>query len=252
VVAERSEPVLVLGVDLASRAERTAACLIEWSAGRGRVRALRQPADDEVIHALAEGATRVAIDAPLGWPTAFVDAVMGHGRGDDWSSAMVRSLRFRDTDAHVYEQVGWWPLSVSTDLIGIVAFRAARLLTLLEPGVARDGSGRILEVYPAAAMARWDLPHRGYKGAAGTGIRTVIVDGLDRVADVELAAHRPALIASDDLVDALVAALVGVAAELGRVDPIPDGSSAVARIEGWIRLPAPEGLRSTGTGSRRG
>lgn len=44
----------------------------------------------------------------------------------------VRDLSYRLTDLFVRDAAGLWPLSVSTDRIGIVAFRAARLLADLE------------------------------------------------------------------------------------------------------------------------
>jgi hypothetical protein len=73
----------------------------------------------------------------------------------------------------VANRVGRAPLSVSTDLIGVVALRAALLLdpyaraTKRKP-VRRDGLGPVAEVYPAAEG--WiHIPKRaaGLAGLAG-------------------------------------------------------------------------------------
>jgi hypothetical protein len=66
----------------------------------------------------------------------------------------------------VLAEAGVNPLSVSADRIAHAAFRCAGLLARLaalgEP-VDRAGSGVVVEVYPAAALRRLGLTHRGYK-----------------------------------------------------------------------------------------
>ena len=92
---------------------------------------------------------------------------------------MRESLRHRTTDLFVRSlDLGSTPLSVSSDLIGVVAMRGAWLQSAwaqrwgrLEP---RDGSGRLVETYPAAALRAWGfLPRRGvrYKGGGAEGAR---------------------------------------------------------------------------------
>jgi hypothetical protein len=85
----------------------------------------------------AEGCERVGIDAPFGWPAAFVAMMARHhgALGDaaggsvvgvpEWSPAQRDQLRFRRTDVVVRGALGRWPLSVSSDLIAIVAMRCA-------------------------------------------------------------------------------------------------------------------------------
>jgi predicted nuclease with RNAse H fold len=236
-----------LGIDLASIPKRTAACLLEWDAVVGRIIELRQPVDDDAVLELAEGAELVAIDAPFGWPAPFVEAVSGHATGDAWPTTSTRELAYRRTDKHVAAAVGWWPLSVSTDRIGIVAFRAARLHALLRPGsTARDGSDGVVEVYPAAALHRWSLPHRSYKRPEGAAERSRIVAALPVAATLDLNGYEEALAASDDQLDAVVAALAAVAKHVGAVDPIPAELADAARVEGWIWLPSGAPLRSDG------
>ena len=234
-----------LGIDLASDAKRTAACLLDWTHGAGRILALRRPLDDALAVELARDTELVAIDAPFGWPSPFVGAVSGHARRETWPDVTTRDLSYRRTDQRVAAEVGWWPLSVSTDRIGIVAFRAARLQALLRPSAepARNGSTGVIEVYPAAALHRWGLPHRRYKRPEGRAERARILDGLQSVATLDLAGHEVDLLDSADQLDALVASLVAVAKHLGCVDPLAAGDAPRARIEGWIWLPMGTSLK---------
>lgn len=102
---------------------------------------------------------------------------------------------------------------------------------------SRDGSGRIAEVYPAAALKLWGLPHRGYK----TGVESrqggaVLVDRLLEVTPwLQWGDFAEACRESDDTLDAVAAALVARAVAIGATAP-PE-SSAPADSEGWIHLP---------------
>ena len=64
-----------------------------------------------------------------------------------------------------------------------------------------------------------------------------IVEGLPAITALDLAGRKPDLVESDDQLDALVAALVAVAKNLGQVDPLADTDADAARTEGWIWLP---------------
>ncbi len=249
----------ILGVDLASVAERTAACRL----GRGpdglRVLGVESGCTDDRIVDLAAGARVVAIDAPLGWPEPFLRAVSAYAAGDAWRwpepirtlppgkegeearREATRLLRFRATDFDVHEKTGIWPLSVSSDLIGIVAFRAAGLCTRLRWGSpARDGSTDVIEAYPAAALQTWGIDRSGYKEPGARAKRGEILDALIRRHELEIGGFREALVADDDCLDALVAALVGDAYADKRTEPIPPEHEERARTEGWIHLPHQE------------
>ena len=170
-----------LGVDLAADPRKTAACLIDWSRLTVEV---TTPATDEDLVGLVGSVDLTGIDVPLGWPDEFVAAITEHHAGRSWPVADSSSvagrerLRHRRTDVAL-RQAGDRPLSVSTDLIGVVALRAAGLQQrFLDAGleVDRSGlSGSVAEVYPAAALRFWELPSRGYKGAAHAEERHAIV-----------------------------------------------------------------------------
>jgi hypothetical protein len=123
----------------------------------------------------------------------------------------------------VHEHTGKWPLSVSTDRIGITAFRAARLLSTTTKD--RTGGGKYVEVYPRAARDRYELDRS--------------VDGLLRDAPwLELDDDAATLCSeSEHCFDAVIASLVARAAAIGACEPIPDGDIDAARREGWIALP---------------
>jgi hypothetical protein len=123
---------ITLGIDLSSKRDDTAACLIEWEPDRAsHVAEPEKRCDDprlcQLIAEASEGskASAIGIDAPFGWPDGFSAAVA------EWTSkvwteneAFRKSLRFRTTDLFVQRMTKLWPLSVSTSLIALPAMRA--------------------------------------------------------------------------------------------------------------------------------
>jgi predicted nuclease with RNAse H fold len=216
-----------LGIDLASQPKSTGACLVEWRDGRAAAQVVPGPLDDALLAGRASGADVVAIDAPLGWPDDFVAAVTAYHRGEPWPAGDLLSLRYRLTDRTVASMTGVRPLSVSSDLIGVCAFRAARLRSMF-PAV---------EVYPAGALRVWGLPATGYKGLRGAPVRREIVAGVLRRCPW-LTVDEAALIRRDHDLDALLSALVAGAVATGRSHPPPADATDVAAREGWIHLPS--------------
>ncbi|MCB1026950.1 MAG: DUF429 domain-containing protein [Microthrixaceae bacterium] len=238
------------GVDLAADPKRTALCTIDWSTGE--VELSDAPVGDDAIVALAHRAALSGWDVPLGWPDAFVAALGEHHPGPAAGEGVTeagpdarRLMRYRLTDRRFagHSPNGRWPLSVSTDLIGVPALRAAALQRrVCDEGLIVDRSGTagvVAETYPAGTLAAWALPSRGYKGAAGRDVRAGLVDrlaeALPRLEWTE--ALRASMVASDDRLDALVCALVARSVATGRGTPPPSADVAVARREGWIHVP---------------
>ncbi|WP_370531340.1 DUF429 domain-containing protein [Nakamurella sp. PAMC28650] len=193
----------------------------------------------------SEGAEVVGIDCPLGWPAPFTDLLLAQrsgvvdpGVGDSIETR--RSLAFRRTDFDVHTRTGRWPLSVSADLIGYPAMRAAGLLAALaETGKVLRRSGidsAVAEVYPAASLSLWGLTSRGYK--ADPVLRSALISQLLAAAPwLDLSAGLALCRWSDDAFDAVVAALVAGAVLVGRTSAPPEADVVVADEEGWIRLP---------------
>jgi predicted nuclease with RNAse H fold len=233
-----------VGIDLAAQPAGTAACRLVFGEHEARVEVLRAGLTDDDLDALRDGARVVGIDSPFGWPRAFARAVGAWSAGEEWpAGAEARDLRFRATDRDVQRRTGLWPLSVSTDRIGVCAFRCAALLDRW--GVwDRAGAGGVAEVYPAAALRWWALPSRGYKASdpGAPEVRAGLVAELRArcpwlVLDDEQAA---ACAATHDLLDALVCALLARAVDAGATTPPPAELAALAREEGWIHVPSGE------------
>jgi len=231
-----------LGIDLAAEPTRTAACLIEWHPGQAVVQDLLTGCDDQKLLMMIGEADRVGIAAPFGWPDAFINAITLHHSFGRWPGPDRKSLRFRASDRFVTDLTGLWPLSVSTDRIGVTAMRCAYLLDQLKQGgvpVDRSGVGKIMEVYPAAALKIWDFDPRRYKQTVGREnlllLVKSLVDGRPWLTLPEKTRRRCE--ESDDAFDALIASFVTRAVAVGRTHmPAPEQVEQVTR-EGWIHMP---------------
>lgn len=227
----------LIGVDLGAQPARTSICEMAWS-DRAVVVAVESTVDDDLIVEWCDGADAIGIDSPFGWPVGFVDLVHRHGtRSSTFVETTSEELRMRRSDVFAWSETGKQPLSVSTDKLGIVAFRCIRLLERLR-GTAFDRSGTegIYEVYPGGALAKWGLPSRGYKKAKGVAVREVIVAELESVIDFGPAARRA--IECDDDLDAVLCAYIAGLAARGATTPPPPDMAEDAAVEGWIHLPS--------------
>lgn len=234
-----------IGVDLAAGPEGTALARIDWTDTSASLARVQVGIDDSPIVDASRGAAAVGIDCAFGWPIEFVDFLTEHasGRlparsssGKDWR----RQLSYRHTDRFVREATGRWPLSVATDRLGLTAMRCAELLTAFSVAgedVDRSGGGRLVEVYPVAALRCWDIPVAGYKRHASK--RAEALDNLLSAAPwLEITSdQRVVLERSDDAFDAMVSALIAGAHALGQTSPPPQELHEIAQIEGWIALP---------------
>ena len=226
-----------IGVDLASQPKSTSLCVVEW-ADRPRVAELFSGVDDELILATAAGADGVGMDCPFGWPDPFVDLVRRHHEGGSIADhpATLRQLRLRTTDLHIREIAGRDPLSVSTDLLGIVALRGIRILErLVGPGADRGGGAGVFEVYPAGSLAVWGLQSTGYKKKEATAARLAIVAALAE--HIDLGGTEDRLVGSDDDLDAVITAVVTGLAVAGLTTAPSAENAEIAAVEGWIHVP---------------
>lgn len=241
-------PVRYVGIDLAAAAERTGAAVLVEDPHSGRL-VLEQAllgADDDAIVELVLGADKAGVDVPFGWPEPFLRLVTGHRAGTlapalDSGPSWRRELALRTTDRAVHELTGLTPLSVSTDRIAYPALRWANLAARVRAAgapVEPDGTGVACEVYPAAALRTWGLPFRAYKKSGREPVRAGLVTALaGLVPHLDLAGHDRALVAQDDVLDAVVSALVAREAYHGNSHLPVAGQRVVARREGWVHVP---------------
>lgn len=240
-----------VGVDLAAEPKGTAVARIQWSSGVARVSNLKCPADDETVLKTIQAGDLVGVDCALGWPDPFVDFVSRHragrirvedGAGANWR----RRLTNRTTDLACVEYTRDHadrivrPLSVSADLLGHTALRAAVLLAGLEADVVVDRSGEsgsLAEVYPAACLALWRIEPRSYKGANRHRLNEVVDALLAAASWLDLGEHQEQVRTSDHCFDAVVAALGARAVQIERSTGPTRDQLEIAQREGWIRLP---------------
>jgi predicted nuclease with RNAse H fold len=146
--------VLTAGVDLAAEPKGTALAVIEWKETRATLVELQFGVNDEKIVEAARVVDKLGIDCALGWPIEFVEFLNNHADltstsfpdgGMDWR----RRASFRESDRHVRAVTGRWPLSVSTDRLGLTAMRCAGMQGRLQQSgieIDRSGSGKIVEI----------------------------------------------------------------------------------------------------------
>lgn len=237
-----------LGLDLSTDPRKAWWCQLHWPDGAERAEIVdlgqaydagaRVARDDawlasvlaERIAAFGPTPERiVGIDAPLGWPQAFVDAIRDWSHADRPRLTKRTELRLRPTDRFVQEISTLTPMSVSTDRIGSTALLCAHLLSEFADRAglgaldrARAGDG-IVEAYPAAALRLWStgdgrpLAWAGYKTEATS--RATLLEQLAEIVDLEhdgAAGHVEQMIASDDALDAMLCALIATAVARGQ------------------------------------
>ncbi|MFB2583601.1 DUF429 domain-containing protein [Herbiconiux liukaitaii] len=243
---------LTAGVDLAAEPKGTALAVIDWSAPRAVVTELHLGVADPLVVETARRVDKLGIDCALGWPDEFVRFVSQHSRlgdeatggaadggvvdgGMDWR----RTLAYRETDREVRRVTGRWPLSVSTDRLGLTALRCAGLLGRLEAAdmpVDRSGAGLVAEVYPGASLRLWGFDTTGYR-VDPTKRRTLLVALLEAAPWLDLGAFDDLMVTSCDAFDAVIAALSARACALELTTAPPTAAGQRARREGWVHLP---------------
>jgi len=232
------------GVDLAAESTRTALAIVEWSGAEAALTHLSVGVSDDAIVAASVDVDKIGIDCAFGWPDEFVAFVAAHA--DPASAAAVdggmdwrRTLAYRETDRVARRVTGRWPLSVSTDRLGLTAMRCAGLLGRLRGAgrdVDRSGAGDVAEVYPGASLRLWGFDTTGYRTSADA--RGRLLERLRAAAPwLDLGAHADLMAGSGDAFDAVAAAFAARSAALGRYT-LPDPAQRERALrEGWIALP---------------
>lgn len=234
-----------LGIHLGASPRSTFACMIDWphEGGLGHPHvhaAIGNLTDDALLGQLQQANDVVGIDAPFGWPSAFVDFValyqhplLQGAPHLNWNNpAAVQAHRRRATDQALRAQLpNPLPALFDERVFGAVTLRCANLL--VAAGVHnRSGAQGVFEVYSRGALEVW-VGGVGRYGA-DRGLREQIVVALGAALGVPL---DPQFWGNRGRLDALVAALVARAASVGLTHPPPGGLLAQAAVEGWTHMP---------------
>jgi len=178
---------------------------------------------------LPAGAVRciLAIDTPLGFPSALADLIEGHGYADALQDSAANPYLFRVTEQYLFEQ-GLRPLSPVKDMIGSQATKGMHVLAKMR--VPRIHAGlwvhgdwlAVIETYPAPCSTSAlinDLLQPFMMARADSG-ETRWVDQISH----------------PDMADALICALVAYCFDARPGDLAPPIEN-VPEAEGWIWLP---------------
>jgi predicted nuclease with RNAse H fold len=238
--------VITAGIDLAAEPKATAIALIEWTKKEAILKDLQLGLSDEQLVKLTKGANKIGIDCAFGWPVEFFEFLTQHmnpnqtPKGIDGAMDWRRTLSYRETDREVRKITGRWPLSVSTDRLGLTAMRNAGLLARYQEAgvnVDRSGEGTACEVYPGATLRLWGFDPAGYRTENNN--RAKLLEKLKTKAPwLDLSSFEDQMLSSTDCFDAVIAALAARAVALGGYSKPSKDQLAKAKVEGWICLPS--------------
>jgi len=192
------------------------------------------------------GQTLLAVDAPLGWPTALGSVLIKHTAGapiDTHADTLFR----RCTDRVVRDEIHKQSLDVGADRIARTAHAALRLLENLRKRTGQEiplawepptVSGICaIEVYPAATLRAHGLTDSGYKKKEGNEARKSILGQIAGRCLRLPSEERRTCENCDDALDAIVCVLAGVDFLCGNV--IRPTDMQKAKKEGWIWVHRP-------------
>ncbi len=235
---------VLIGVDCATVPERTGIAIGRLVDDHYTLDAVHAPdraldVDGIIVAALSGGGPAVlALDAPLGWPSALGDALPDHLVGAP-VSASPAALFSRATDHAIRARLGKQPLEVGADRIARTAvaalallerlrMRTGRALTVAVTEVRRPDA-MVIEVYPAALVAARGARPRG--DVAMVAAKTAVV--TEAFGPGALAQH-PAMQSSMDALDAALCVVAAADWHRGHAIPPPPDLAGVVQREGWI------------------
>jgi predicted nuclease with RNAse H fold len=237
---------ITAGIDLAAEPKGTALALIDWNSNQAKLQGLFLGVDDQQLVKLTKGANKIGIDCAFGWPVEFFEFLTQHmnpnqkPKGVDGAMDWRRTLSYRETDREVRKLTGRWPLSVSTDRLGLTAMRNAGLLARFQEAgvnVDRSGEGTACEVYPGATLRLWGFDTAGYRTEDNK--RAKLLEKLKTAAPwLDLSSFEDQMLISTDCFDAVIAALAARAVALGAYSKPSKDQLDKAKVEGWICLPS--------------
>jgi predicted nuclease with RNAse H fold len=183
--------------------------------------------------------TLIAVDAPLGWPTALSRDLQAHRAGAALPTE-ANDLFRRETDRFIKRELGKTPLDVGADRIARTAHAALRLLSELSAELGAPvplvwehtvmETAGVIEVYPAATLSSHGIRASGYKRPNQIEERREILRALADVA--QLPSDLSPFESSADTLDAAVCLVAALDFLLGHA--VPPADQQLAEREGWI------------------
>ena len=234
--------ITLIGIDCATRPEKVGLARARWNPGGAPLHELEfhRSRPNANIPAWIRswiapaGLTLLALDAPLGWPAAFGQALAAHQAGQPLEVENETFFR-RQTDVLVDDIHR--PMDVTADRIARTAYWAVDLLGKISSfpiPLAWDPYHlpplSAIEVYPAATLKRMDLLVAGYKSAGQEELRKQIIGGIEGRFSGPVK-WDPCMEDADQL-DAAVCLLA--AADFLSNQDTPPQDLDLAKKEGWI------------------
>jgi len=239
---------LFVGIDAAASDVNTGLVALEADTMQVRhvVLGKEKPVDELLNLWLKEhkGPVMACIDAPLGWPATFSEALATHEAGMPIN--VDKEVFFpRMTDKLVHQKLGKRPLEITANYIARTAHRALQLVGVLNQSVNGTfqlflNHGKIphyglAETYPAGWLISEQYIHKGYKKSAA--MREELLESIEQRYSLVMASeHRNRIIQWEHTFDALLCCLCGVDI-LHQQCLAPEDLAIpieIARKEGWV------------------
>jgi len=241
----------IIGIDCAVNPKHVGIAFGRFSDGHTVVERIEQGSRNEepadIVAAWMKGQddpTLLALDAPLGWPSALAEELPVHAAGRKFTSS-ANSLFRRSTDMFIKEKIGKQSLDVGADRIARTAYSALDLLNRLSHMLGRDiklaweptiNGICVIEVYPVATLIAHGIDTRGYKSTWGKEERQRVIADLRSRLTVQT--KIPDIEKRSDSVDAIACVLAGQDF-LSGLAFTPSDDTPVER-EGWIWVRRPD------------
>lgn len=237
--------VTIIGIDCATQAKNIGLARGTFENGKAQIDEVIIGARNiSIVDPIADWISNsqnvlIAVDAPLGWPTALGKELQNHAAGNPVKVEPNYLFR-RSTDRSIKREIGKQSLDVGADRIARTAHAALTLLGEIrlktgeviplawEPGL-QTGIFTI-EVYPAATLIQHNINVPGYKRKDGQDARRELLNKLGN--RIELPRNTSLMEENDDALDAVICVLAG--ADFLRGDVYKPADLEIAKKEGWI------------------
>ncbi len=246
----------IVGIDCATLPKKTGLALATFSKGRllideCRIAYVRSPVSAQIYSWVQDvGPALLAVDSPLGWPSALGKTLSTHLAGRSISQDSDQLFR-RYTDQVVRKLLGKAPLEVGADRIARTAVVALSLLAGLSELVGKEiplasravpGSGiRAIETYPAGTLRAYE--RMGKVRATGNvdARKRALLKVLERDGRIRFSPGSRKTLANEHVLDSVLCVVAAMDFVEGHViSPGSGMESRLARKEGWIWIRDPE------------